>query len=59
MQQQVAQSVGLPLTRTQIANQQLQAGNMNYVEMNAVPWNGFSLYEPGNTNHELLITVDG
>jgi len=43
MQQQVAQSVGLPFTRTQIANQQLQAGNKNYVEMNAVPWNGFSI----------------
>jgi len=43
MQQQVAQSVGLPFTRTQIAYQQLQAGNKNYVEINAVPWNGFSI----------------
>ena len=49
----MSESIGLPVTCTQIANQKLQTGDRFYGEMNAVPRKAFSIYEPGNTNHEL------
>jgi len=41
------------LIRTQIVNQQYQAGNKNYVEMNVVSCNSFFCVWTRNTNHEL------